>query len=63
MRWLNMWFAAFVAAIITVIIRLTVYVEDCNLMVVGMTFLFFFVMIGGSFIVLRRVFNRCRDDK
>ncbi len=36
--------AAVVALIITLIIRVTVFNDDCNLFVVSMTFLIFFVM-------------------
>ena len=58
-----MWSAALAAAIITLVIRLMVYGNDCNLMVVGMTFIFFFAVIGGSLAIVRKIITRCRDSK
>lgn len=46
--------AVAIAAIVTVIVRLTVFGDDCNLLVVWMTFIVAFVVVY----ILMRVFCR-----
>lgn len=52
------WIAVAAAILITLTMRFTVYGDDCNLFVVGMTFLFFFIAIYGAIILVDRVRSR-----
>lgn len=50
-----------VAAVITVIIRFTVFGDDCNLVVVGMTFVILLALIYGAVILFRMLIARLYD--
>lgn len=50
-----------VAAVITVIIRFTVFGDDCNLLVVGMTFVILLALIYGAVILFRMLIVRQED--
>lgn len=54
----RLFLAAAAAALITVIMRIAVFVDDCNLLVVGMTFLLFFTLAYGIIIIAQKVKNR-----
>lgn len=55
---LQLWLAAAMAAIVTVTVRLTVFGPDCNLLVVGVTFLSAFGVIYLVMKIIRCILDR-----
>lgn len=53
MRFFDFPIAAVAAAVITIIIRFTVFTDDCNLFVVGITFLFTLIICYGVAVLTR----------
>lgn len=57
-RYSDLWRAIVVAFIITLIIRFSVYGDDCNLFISGVTFLFFFTVGYSAIIIVHRLRDR-----
>lgn len=55
MRYFDWFVVGAVAVIVTGIIRFIVFGGDCNLMVVGMTFLVIFAVILGAMFLFRKL--------
>lgn len=51
----NIYVAAVLAVIITFIVRMSVFSDDCNLLVMGMTFLSAFVLVYLVIKIIRRI--------
>lgn len=62
MRYFYRFTPVVVAAIITVIIRFTVLGDDCNLLVVGMTFVVILALIYGTMLLFRMLIARQENE-
>lgn len=61
MKYLNLWIAAVMAGVITVIVRFAVFTDDCNLFVVGVTFLLSLIICYVLAAISRRlIHNKCK---
>lgn len=53
----RIWLSVAISLIVTLILRFTLYVEDCNLLVLVFTFLFFFALFYFAAYLLNRLIN------